>query len=304
MKVIPRAARQRPLSRRSFLSGVAAGAAALRCTGSSGPSSPSLPDPPRGAPLGKSSTDQVVLGNTGIQISRLAMGSGTHGYGGSSDQTRLGLAGFSSLLVESYDRGITFWETADQYGSHAHLKQALASVGRQNVVVLTKTHARTEAEMQADLERFMRELGTDYIDIVLLHNRQSASWTEQCSGAMSYLADAKQRGAIRAHGVSCHTLEALQLAARTPWVDVDLARVNPAGLHMDADPATVVGVLREMKAAGKGVLGMKILGQGDLSGSLDAALYHAVALDCLDGFTIGFRSSAQLSEVQEKIAAA
>jgi aryl-alcohol dehydrogenase-like predicted oxidoreductase len=232
------------------------------------------------------------------------MGSGTHGYGGSSDQTRLGLAGFSGLLVDSFDRGITFWETADQYGAHAHLKQAIATVGRQNVVILTKTHAQSETEMEADLQRFLRELGTDYIDIMLLHNRQSGTWTEQCAGAMSHLADAKQRGVIRAHGVSCHTLEALRLAARTPWVDVDLARINPAGLHMDANPATVIEVLREMKAAGKGVLGMKILGQGELAGQLDLAISRAVGLDCLDGFTIGFKSRAELDEVQAKIAAA
>src|SRR5262249_5533465 len=156
-------------------------------------------------------------------------------------------------------QGITFWETADQYGAHPHLNQALQQVGRQKVVVLTKTHATTAEQMQADLERYLAELGTDYIDIVLLHNRQSANWVEECAGAMDYLSRAKERGLIRAHGVSCHTLEALQLAARTPWVEVDFARINPAGLHMDADPATVIQVLRQMKAAGKGVVGMKIL---------------------------------------------
>jgi aryl-alcohol dehydrogenase-like predicted oxidoreductase len=294
--------------RRQFLTRLAAGAAALGCSdwpGTSAAGRRALPALPlyTGEPLGKQSTDRVTLGNTGIEISRLAMGSGTHGYGGSSDQTRLGLEGFSALLVDSYDRGITFWETADQYGAHAHLKRAIAAVGRQNVVIMTKTHAQTEAELTSDLDRFLVELGTDYIDIVLLHNRQSASWTEECAGAMDELEQAKRRGVVRAHGVSCHTLAALRSAAQTPWVDVDLARVNPAGLHMDADPATVIGVLREMKAAGKGVIGMKILGQGDLSGQLDAAIGHAVALDCIDGFTIGFRSRSELEEVQAKIAA-
>jgi aryl-alcohol dehydrogenase-like predicted oxidoreductase len=294
--------------RRQFLTGLAASAAALGCSdwpGSSGSSPRQLPPLPlyTGEPLRKQSTDRVVLGTSGIEVSRLAMGSGTHGYGGSSDQTRLGLEGFPALLVDSYDRGITFWETADQYGAHPHVKKAMATVGRQNVVIMTKTHAETEADLARDLDRFLTELGTDYIDIVLLHNRQSASWTEECAGAMSELTEAKRRGVIRAHGVSCHTLAALRLAAQTPWVDVDLARINPAGLHMDADPTTVTNVLRELKAAGKGVIGMKILGQGDLGGQLDAALGHAVALDCIDGFTIGFRSRAELEEVQTKIAA-
>src|SRR5690606_9216561 len=191
-------------------------------------------------PMGRLATDQIELGSTGIKISRLAMGSGTHGSNGASDQTRLGLTQFASLLVQSYEQGITFWETADQYGAHAHLNSALSQVGRQNVVVLTKTHAATAAEMEADLQRFLRGLGTDYIDIVLLHNRQSATWTTECAGAMEYLAEAKQRGVVRAHGVSCHTLSALELAAETPWVEVDLARINPAGVLMDADPATVI----------------------------------------------------------------
>ncbi len=295
----------RPQPRRQFLSGLAASAAIVGCSSSPDMWSHELPQLPlyAGEPLRRQSTDQVPLGTTGLVVSRLAMGSGTHGYGGASDQTRLGLEGFSALLVDSFDRGITFWEAADQYGSHAHLKRAIATVGRQNVVILTKTHAETESELANDLERFLRELGTDYIDIVLLHNRQSAAWTNECEGAMSELANAKQRGVIRAHGVSCHTLAALRLAARTPWVDVDLARINPAGLHMDADPQTVISVLSEMKAAGKGVIGMKILGQGELSGQLDAALGHAVALSCIDGFTIGFKSRAELEEAQAKIAA-
>ena len=252
--------------------------------------------------MGKAATDQVQLGSTGITISRLAMGSGTHGNNGASDQTRLGLSQFADLLVQSYDQGITFWETADQYGAHAHLASALSQVGRQNVVVLTKTHAQTAAEMEADLTRFMQELGTDYIDIMLLHNKQSATWTSECAGAMEFLEDAKRRGLIRAHGVSCHTLSALELVARTPWVEVDLARINPAGVAMDADPATVISVLTQMKNAGKGVIGMKILGEGRLAGQLDMAIEHAVRLDILDGFTIGFTSRTQLDEVTTKIA--
>jgi aryl-alcohol dehydrogenase-like predicted oxidoreductase len=142
------------------------------------------------------------------------------------------------------------------------------------------------------------------LDIVLLHNKQSATWTTDCEGAMEVLARAKESGIVRAHGVSCHTLAALRLAARTPWVDVDLARINPAGVEMDADPATVIGVLRQMKAAGKGIIGMKILGQGALAGNLDTAIRHAVTLDCVDAFTIGFTRKAHLDQVVQKIAAA
>jgi hypothetical protein len=119
---------------------------------------------------------------------------------------------------------------------------------------------------------------------------------------MEALSAAKERGIIRAHGTSCHSLSALRLAARTPWVDVDLARINPATIQMDADPATVISVLREMKAAGKGVVGMKILGVGALANRLDTAINHAVRLDAIDAFTIGFTSYAQLQQVTTKIA--
>jgi 1-deoxyxylulose-5-phosphate synthase len=311
------AVRAGPLgSRRQFLSGLAVGVASVGCADGKGSGATGEPFPPftpgtsteaapaaePSAPMGRTASDQVLLGSTGITISRLVMGSGSHGYAGASDQTRLGLSAFSSMLVNSFDQGITFWETADQYGAHPHLNQALQQVGRQKVVVLTKTHATTAAQMEADLNRYLAELGTDHIDIVLLHALESSNWVAERQGAMEYLSRAKERGVIRAHGVSCHSLAALRLAARTPWVEVDFARINPAGLHMDADPATVISVLREMKAAGKGVVGMKILGQGEIR-DLDMAIGHAVRLDCIDAFTIGFTSRAQLEEIQTKIAA-
>jgi aryl-alcohol dehydrogenase-like predicted oxidoreductase len=298
--------RHRHPTRRQFVSGVLAGAAAgaAACAGSrmhAQDGATGSPDVPT-TPIHKLATDQVTLGATGIKVSRLALGTGTNGVDGASDQTRLGIAGLAGLLGYGYSEGLNFFDSADQYGSHPHVAEALKQVGRQNAVVLTKTHAQTAAEMRADLDRFRRELGTELLDIVLLHNKQSGSWTTECAGAMEELARAKESGIIRAHGVSCHTLAALKLAARTPWVDVDLARVNPDGIQMDSDPATVIDVLKQMKAAGKSVIGMKILGAGELGNQLDRAVAHAVALDCIDGFTIGFTSRTQLDQVMQKIA--
>jgi aryl-alcohol dehydrogenase-like predicted oxidoreductase len=263
------------------------------------PSEPAVPDTP--ATMGRSAYDLVELGNTGIVTSRLAMGSGTNGTGGSSVQTRMGTA-FSQLLIDGYDRGIRFFETADAYGSHRLVGDAMRQVGRQNVTLLSKTMAETREEAEADLERFMEELGTDYIDILLLHIRTSPNWTTESEGAMEVLSEAKARGQIRAHGVSCHSLAALELAARTDWVDVDLARINPYRLHMDSDPDTVEGILDQMKAGGKGVLGMKILGQGDAVDRFDDAVAHAARLDCIHGFTIGFRALDELDQVANRIA--
>jgi 1-deoxyxylulose-5-phosphate synthase len=291
-------------TRRQIVHGVGAliGGALTSCGSGSGSGAPGPGASADGGSLRKNAADRVILGSTGIEISRLAMGSGTHGSGGASDQTRLGASGLSNLLTYAYSQGITLFETADSYGAHPEVAAAIRQVGRQNVTVLTKTSAQTAEGIEADLERFRRELGVDMIDIVLLHNKTSASWTTECAGAMEALERAKQSGAIRAHGISCHSLRALELAAVTPWVDVDLARINPAGLSMDADPATVISVLTRMKAAGKGVLGMKILGEGRLASQLDMAIQHAVGLDCIDGFTIGFTSTAQLNQVTQRIA--
>jgi 1-deoxyxylulose-5-phosphate synthase len=252
-------------------------------------------------PRRKAVSDQVTLGKTGIRLSRLAMGSGTRGFNKTSVQARLGVQGFADILVHAFDQGVNFFETADQYGTHEHMREGMRRVGLNKVVLLTKTRARTAKEATDDLDRFRRELGRDYIDIVLLHCTTSATWTTDLEGPMEVLSRAKEKGIIRAHGVSCHSLPALKLAALSPWVDVDLARINPAGVHMDANPATVLAVLREMKAAGKGIIGMKIFGQGDLSDQADAAVGHAAKLDLLDAFTIGFSSTAELNEVARKL---
>lgn len=252
----------------------------------------------------KFATDRVKLGPMGVEASRLAMGTGTVGMGGSSNQTRkLGLKGLAELLRGAYDQGVTFFDSADQYGTHPHVKEALKGLPREKITLLSKTHALTEAEMKADLDRFRRELGTDYIDILLLHCMMDGNWPEKKKGAMAVLAEAREKRIIRTHGTSCHTLPALKTAARTPWVQVDLARINPARVAMDADPRTVTSVLREMKAAGKGVIGMKILGQGELRAKADEALQFALSLDCVDCFTIGSESHAEFQDLLRKIPA-
>jgi len=253
----------------------------------------------------KNATDRIKLGPMKVEVSRLAIGTGTNGVGGSSNQTRkLGLNGLADLFKAGYDQGVTFFDSADQYGTHPHVREALKRVPRDKVTILTKTHASTEKEMKADLDRFRRELGTDYIDILLLHCMMDGNWPDQKKGAMAVISEAREKGIVRTHGTSCHTLEALKAAAANPWVQVDLARINPAQVAMDADPNTVLGVLRQMKAAGKGVIGMKILGAGRLRNKADQSLQFALAQDAVDCFTIGPESQAELSDLVKKIPAA
>jgi 1-deoxyxylulose-5-phosphate synthase len=257
-----------------------------------------------GLPVKFSASDTVTLGHTGIKTSRLAMGTGTVGSGHQSHQTALGIKGLSDLLLNGYDQGLRFFDAADSYGSHPHVAVALEHVERDKVTVLTKTWARDAPSARADLDRFRRELGTDYLDICLMHCLTEADWTERFKGVMDVLSEAKEKGIIRAHGCSCHSVEALRTAAQSPWVEVDLARINPAGAFMDAAPETVVPILREMKAKGKAVVGMKILGQGELRHRQDEAIKYALSLGLLDAFTIGAESKTEQEDLIRRIAAA
>ena len=283
------------MNRRCFLRNATAGALALQ----------SFPYHLFASGTKKYATDRIKLGPKAVEVSRLAMGSGTDGVGGSSNQTRkLGLQGLANLFDAAYDQGVTFWDSADQYGTHPNVREALKRAKRERITILTKTHASTEREMRADLDRFRRELGTDYIDILLLHCMLEDDWPDRKKGAMAVIEEAQQKGIVRTKGVSCHTLGALKTAARTPWVEVDLARINPAQAQMDSDTATVLAVLKQMKAAGKGVIGLKILGAGQLRNRADEALQFALAQNVVDCFTIGSESRDEMEDLLRKIPAA
>ena len=250
--------------------------------------------------------DEVVLGRTGIRTSRLAMGTGTIGGGGASNQTRMGTSPFVTLLLDGYhENGLRFFDTADSYGSHPYVASAIKQLPRDKVTVMTKTDDRDPAGVRQDLDRFRRELGTDYIDIVLIHCTTEGDWTTRYRGVMDVLSEAKHKGVIRAHGVSCHTIQALRAAAAaSDWVDIDLVRLNPVGAHMDADANTVIDVVKQMKTAGTGIIGMKILGQGALRERPSEGIRFALNSGVLDAFTIGAENRKEQDDLTQRIAAA
>jgi len=294
------------MKRRDFLARTAGVLGTAWATGAPGGNSTTFASPLLSAVVAGttlSASDTVELGKTGIKTSRLAMGTGTVGSGHHSHQTALGIDGLSALLLHGYDQGLRFFDTADAYGSHPHVAEALKRVPRDKVTVLTKSFSRDPAGMRADLDRFRKELKTEYLDIVLMHCLTEDDWPQRYASVMDVLSEAKQKGIIRAHGCSCHTLGALRAAAASPWVEVDLARINPIESHMDAEPATVAGVLRQMKSFGKAVIGMKILGQGDMRNRVDEALKFALSLGVLDAFTIGAESIGEQQDLIRRIGA-
>jgi aryl-alcohol dehydrogenase-like predicted oxidoreductase len=292
------------IDRRHFMgraAGVAAGlAAASELQATEIPSTP-LPTPPP-PPL-------VPLGSTGIELSRVGQGTGVHGGNRQSNQTRMGFEKLVALFRHSYDRGIRFFDLADLYGTHIYFREALRSIPREEVAILTKIWWRydgpedqassTERKQiaQATLERFRHELATDYLDIVLLHCMQKASWDQSLEPYMEVLEEAKTKGQVRAVGVSCHDFGALETASVSPWVDVILARFNPQGVKMDGTPEQIAQLLRTAKKNGKAVIGMKIFGEGQLVEQRKECIQFAQSSGVLDAMTIGLDNPEQVDDL-------
>lgn len=288
-----------PLHRREFLSQTAMAAA---LTLGSVPSSAQAAAASRRLPA--TPTDRVILGKTGIETSLIGMGTGSIGVNQASNQTRLGIKEFTRLVRYALDQGVTFFDVADQYGSHAFLREALKGVPRDRYQLQTKTHANNFRDAKAHIERYRLELGVDYIDNLLLHCMTKKEWIAENQGARDYLSEAKEQKLIRAHGTSCHGIDPLRVAARDPWVEVDLARINPEGKIMDAAPDVVASELEEMHNAGKGVIGMKILGEGQITSpeGKDASLRHVLGLGTVNAFIIGFESPEQVDDILKRTA--
>jgi len=249
----------------------------------------------------RQANDVIYFGPDKIKVARMAIGLGT--FSGNL-QREMGLQGVADYLKFAFDQGQFFWDTADAYKTHPHIKQALKSIPREKVTIMTKTDVHTAAEMKADLERYRQEMGTDYIDILLLHGVRSPKWSEDLKGVMDVLSEAREKGVIRTHGASIHSMEAMALAARTPWCKVQLQGINHAGVRMEStDPAAVVALLRQSKAAGKGVMGMKIVGEGRLKDRIDESLRFTLGLDCLDCFTIGAANRGELADLIKRVPA-
>ena len=275
------------ITRRQFIAGTLATGAALY--------SPALLAD-EGRKL-KSLTDRVDIGKSGVKASYLGIGTGTVGVNKASNQTRLGTVKFATMIRHALDCGVDYFDVADYYGSHQYLRASLKGIPRESYVIESKIWFRTCKDAQADLDLFLTELHTDYIDILYLHCVTDTKWAADLLPMEDVLEAAKQKKVIRAHGISIHNLDVLKGAADIPWVDNVLARINPAGVNMDAKPEEVVPALGKLHAAGKGVTGIKILGEGKIAHRREESLKFVLGLDCVDAIVIGFESPAQIDEI-------
>lgn len=294
------------INRRAFLA-TSAGAAVGLAAGAPARAEVANPPPP----------PQVPLGRTGITLSRLAIGTGVHGGDRQSDQTRMGFERLVALFRHAYSRGITFFDLADLYGTHVYFREALRTIPRDRVTILTKlwwrydgpeeraSEATRRDAAKAHLQRFCHELATNHLDIVLLHCMTRRNWDEQLEPYMEVLTEAKRNRQVRAVGVSCHDHGALIKASQTPWVDVVLARINLRGgrqAMMDGTTEEITATLRRIKEAGKAVIGMKILGEGRLADRKEECIRFAQGLGLLDAMTIGFHRPEQIDEILRLLA--
>jgi aryl-alcohol dehydrogenase-like predicted oxidoreductase len=249
----------------------------------------------------------IPLGKTPLRVSRVCLGTGMRGGGRESNQTRLGKEKFEALIRGSFERGVTLFDLADSYGTHPYVAPALNGIPRDRYSIVTKIWfwqgALPEAERQpadAAVARFLRELQTDYIDLVLLHCMTAATWPSDLRRQMDLLSALKEKGRVRALGVSCHSLEALEAAAAEPWVESVHARINPYGMSMDGPPEQVIPRLRRIHDAGKGVVGMKILGEGRLRNDVirrGESVKFALTLGCVDVLNVGCESLSEIDDL-------
>jgi len=258
-----------------------------------------------------SAFDTITLGRTGIRTSRVAMGTGVRGGMRESNHTRMGPENAHRLIRDMFDHGVRGFDLADLYGTHPLVPPALAGLPRDQFTLFSKIWWRPggipETERpDADVvvHRFLKELKTDYLDLVLLHCVESADWPKVLAKQMEALANLKKKGAVRAVGVSCHSLAALRAAVEEPWVDSVHARINPFQMSMDGPPEEVAPVLKALRAKGKGVVGMKIIGEGRLRNDeerKDQSIRYPWIQGLVDMVTVGFEKTSELEDFATRL---
>ena len=259
----------------------------------------------------RSASDWVTLGNSDVKVTRLAFGTGT--FGGRV-QRELGQETFTRLVRYAYDHGIRFFETAEAYtGMPQMLGIALKGLPRDSYRLMTKYPMGPSDNPQGRIDKFRRDLNTEYLDILLMHGLRNPQWPEQTKAVQDLFSENKANKVIRAHGASVHGLQPLAKFPGNRWLDVALIRINHNGTRMDTPALTdtndlgnvdeVVGHARKIHAQGTGVLGMKLCGEGQFTTPelREASMKFVMGLGVVDACTIGYKSTAEIDEAIERM---
>lgn len=254
----------------------------------------------------------IKLGNTGIKTTLIGIGTGVHAGNRSCFLNRQDKQKSLELLHHVWDSGIRFFDCADSYGSHDLVAESLSGKERAKYTLSTKIWTRgggipepERPDANIVVDRLRKELKTDYLDIVQIHCMVDNNWTDEMKKQMEILDNLKSKGIIRAHGVSVHSLDAMKTALKSPWVDVIHVRINPYGLAMDKpDPKEVVEVIHQLHQSGKGVIGMKLIGDGKLkndSEKIDHSLQFVLGLKSVDMMIIGFEQPEEVDNYLARV---
>jgi predicted aldo/keto reductase-like oxidoreductase len=293
-------------SRRQFMSAMTAGTGTLLL------GKTALAFSPGTSSAGTDPYQIVTLGKSGLRTTLLGMGTGYSGYNKSSSITRAGRDTAIGLIRYAYESGIRFFDCADAYGTHPHTMEALKNFPRESYTLCSKILVSRSGVISPEnpgadviIDRFRKELNTDYIDLIQIHLMTSGKWTDEQKKQMDILETLKAKKIIRAHGVSVHSLEAMRAAAASPWVDVIHCRINPFGVSMDSsDPDEVVPVMEQMHKSGKGIIGMKLIGNGsyrDNSAKIDQTVSFVLGLGSVDVMIVGFEFPHQIDNFASRI---
>ncbi len=264
-------------------------------------------------PARRTAVDQVPLGATGIKLSRLGMGTGSNS---GQVQRELGREGFNALVHYAYDQGVTYFDCSQTYQTFEWLGGAMKGLPRERLFIQSKIPGQPEKVLET-IDHHRKVFDTDYVDAMLIHCMIKEGWTDQWKRIMDGFDEAREKGWIRSKGVSCHSLPALRGATETPWAQVHLVRVNPQGRHIDGPEESVwddkvnaappvVAQIKAMKAKGRGVIGMKIIGNGEFVNAADRekSIRFAMSLPDLDAVVIGFKSRGEIDEAIRRMNAA
>jgi predicted aldo/keto reductase-like oxidoreductase len=262
------------------------------------------------AAVKRTASDQVTLGNTGVKLSRLGVGTGSsNGW----EQVEQGKEAFIKLIRHAYDQGLTYIDTAERYQTFGWIAEAIKGLPREKLFIQSKVPDRPE-DVLSVIDKHRKTFDTDYIDSLLIHCMVREGWTDQWKRVMDGFNEAKEKKWIRAKGVSCHTFPALRNATDSEWTEVHLVRVNPQGRFMDtasprfsgdikADVNAVMEQVKAMHAKGRGVIGMKIFGNGDFRDPAEREKSMRFAMSCkeIDAVVIGFTTPQQVDEAIERM---
>jgi len=264
------------------------------------------------APAKRTAVDEVTLGNTGIKLSRLGMGTGSDS---GRKQTALGRDGFTHLVHYAYDQGIHYIDCAQSYITFEWIADAIKGLPREKLFIQSKIQGKP-ADVLAAIDRHRKVFNTDYVDSMLLHCVVSNGWREDLKPVMDAFDQAKEKKWIRSKGISCHSLPALRASVVSDWTEVHLVRVNPMGRRMDGveevmwtptDPGheiePVMDELKKMRAKGRGVIGMKIIGDGTFVNAEDRekSIRFAMSRPELDAIVIGFKNTDEIDEAIKRM---